>query len=862
MGACCGSGSSDDIDTVPRRPTTYNTNARNNGGGNAAGGESSPAGAPKNATKGSNNNNNSGGGQQGTQADEMSSGTNGGNATARTHTRERAVMALMDSIHKGEHVVPTRRWRQMYIKTNGVGADVAMVLTEFLESCNESRTRRAKKSVEERKKVKTASVSVASDLQSVQSVSIVDNGVLGRRNSVQYTQQMKQSPGVRDGKHSIRTLDLRALKMGDDAFVKLMECVAKDTLLQYVLFPGNCLTEAGLVRLEQVLSSAKTPPGSALKLLSLCDNPIAAQGCETLERILPFFPEITQVELGKGQSAAVSSPGTIDEDEGEYFTTATIESLLRTIEKTPKLETVLVKGTGKYHNMTGFNARGLSLFVEGAVGRPKLRQLFLQDCYTTQILEAGGLAKTFFDPASTRNTTDGADNSSAGGTSDMASPLGKASAEEEHIVLQPIHALGKALATSSTTVTTLVLRFPFSDDATKVLGEGLRAATVLENLSLRNCELTAAGLYYIAAAMEANRSIRVLDVSFQCSLVTHPAVLAENRSSSKRKCSQQYRTHLQDSAFPREGEERVGNRERPLQPLVHALRQNRTIEQLLMIGIIVTIADLEDLCATIERHENHVISTVAYTNLGLDALNMRLDNLLETNKLYGGGGAGGGDESPSASHPRPNAVNNTVFSRDSTPQAATETATPVEPARLPLIPSAAAPKPATTNPSFDDDTMFSSPGSPNPRDVTGIRSPSHEDRMVDINATAAPADTFNVPNKYLNLDEAEAVDSEGDDTTTAGGNNTTYDALMATNTGARLSAGDETGDMDGTLRRFEEDDDDGAEDDGDGAFYNYHGNQKPIKLSDVLLGAATRERSNANNNSKRDYFRPGVKQDS
>jgi hypothetical protein len=517
----------------------------------------------------------------------------------KARARRRALQALVESLQRGEAVIPSATWRGQYLKTNGVGPAVISTIVNYIQS-----------------KSGTAAAATPSTAK------------------------------ANRGKHHIRTLDLRALRAGDDGFVEMMATLLDDMLVENVVFAGNEITDDGVRRLIKLIesrdgggaaaadgvaaSSLKVVLPCQLKFIGLTDNLISSRSIADFASAAAVFRSLEQLEVGRGQSGG----GEDVDDVRDTLTLTDVKTISSYIQHTPSLATFLYKGTGNYYARTGFSPDGLSLFVDTVVGHSALRELYLQDCFSTK-------------PAMIGPVTVQAPRGKVNATAAAEEPEESWSAEQ---ILKSVQTLSTSLCLPSTKLSTLVLRFPLSDEAVQTLARGLAHAPHLANLSLRGCDMSGKALGYIGDALVDNRALVMLDVSYQSSTIAHPAYLAEMRSSSKRRFSYMSSGGTAYSAVEMarqdlsSGGSEVPWREERQHPLLHIIRSlhhNRTLVQLAMQGVNISTEDIEELCACIERSGNKTLSEVWYTTGGNDALKMKLEDFLAANREYGGGGIGG-----------------------------------------------------------------------------------------------------------------------------------------------------------------------------------------------------------------------------
>ncbi|TPP50392.1 hypothetical protein CGC20_1830 [Leishmania donovani] len=420
-------------------------------------------------------------------------------------------------------------------------------------------------------------------------------------------------------RHHIRTLDMRALHAGDDGFVEMMSALLGDTLIENAIFAGNNITDDGVRRLvshihrynstptvnsgTSAAAAAETAGGSVsqktlpckLKLLALTDNFITSEGIATFTTVAPLFLSLEQLEVGRGQSAG---GGDVD-DVRDTLSAQHIEALSTYIQRTPKLVTFLYKGNGNYYARNGFTPDGMTAFVDAVVGGSALKELYLQECFSTKPGMVGPLTVQ----------------APRGGKKAVTAEPDDSWAPEK--LLQPMQALATALNASSSNLSTLILRFPLSDEAVQALSIGLAQAPHLLDLSLRGCDLSSKALGVIGDALCTNKVLRMLDVSYQSNTIAHPAFMAELRSSSKRRMSFISTMGYTAAEMARHdlssGGSEVPSREErqhPLLPIIRSLHKNRSLSQLVMLGVNISTDDIEELCACIERSGNRTLTEV------------------------------------------------------------------------------------------------------------------------------------------------------------------------------------------------------------------------------------------------------------
>ncbi|KAG5468213.1 hypothetical protein LSCM1_02190 [Leishmania martiniquensis] len=523
----------------------------------------------------------------------------------RARARRRALQSLVESLRAGESTIPTMKWRRQYLKTPGIGPAV---------------------------------------------ISAVSNHIRGLPEIISGPATAAPQPLAKRPKHCIRALDMRALRAGDDGFVEMMSALLDDTLIEKAIFAGNEITDDGVCRLVREMkvhrgmwttvegsssdaAAAATVAGSVsrkglpctLKLLALTDNLITSDGIATFSTVAPLFLSLEQLEVGRGQSGG---GGDVD-DVRDTLSASNIRALSSYIQRTPTLVTFLYKGNGNYYARNGFTPEGLTAFVDAIVGHSALKALYLQECFSAKPEVVGPV--TWQAPRGEKPA--------------VADALEDSWAPEK--LQLPMQALATALNAASSHLSTLALRFPLSDEAVQTLSNGIAQAPNLINLSLRGCDLSGKALGMIGGALRTNKALRLLDVSFQSNIVAHPAFLAELRSSSRRRMSL---VSMVGCSAAEMAQQDLSNgiseipsceeRQHPLLPIIRSLHMNRSLSQLVMLGVNISTDDIEELCACIERSGNHTLTQVWYTHAGSDALDMKLEDFLASNRERGAGGSG------------------------------------------------------------------------------------------------------------------------------------------------------------------------------------------------------------------------------
>lgn len=536
---------------------------------------------------------------------ERKNGTNGtttttaGNGTrapeeARTRARERAVQGVLESIEQLDSTVPNEKWRRQFVRTPGAGLEVVRTIADYLTQCTRARS----------------------------GVAMMAPGAVP-------TKCTKAARAVK-GRHSITTLDLRSLHIGDEGAAVLAPALLQDSLVQYAVLSGNNITDVGA---QAFVRAMKPDCGSRLRLLVLSDNSISCTGLEQLALAMPSLTSLERVELGRGLTGGDG----ITEEDGDPLTMETIKALVTGINGSGSLTTFVFKGTGNYYQ-TDFTPSGLMHFVSEVVPKSKLTDMYLQECFCTKTGSWGPSLSSRFYSARPGATTSPAFPPSAMtttttrevGEGPAVPPSASIATRSADTLLGPIRSLSLGLSSSTTQLSTLVLRFPLSDEAVSALARGIAKATVLSHLSLRGCDMSGTGLATLAEALKKNRTLTTLDISYQSNLIAHPAVLAELRSSSRQRRSyatfSEVRNDTADSLSSRE------EREHPLLPVIKALHVNRTLVRLIMLGVNICTEDIEELCSCIERSGNTVLCEVSYTGIGCDALNVKLESFLAVNR--------------------------------------------------------------------------------------------------------------------------------------------------------------------------------------------------------------------------------------
>ncbi|CAD2215770.1 hypothetical protein AGDE_06659 [Angomonas deanei] len=526
----------------------------------------------------------------------------------RARVKERAINSLTESMKSGDLVVPSLRWRRQYMKLNGIGLDVCKAVSEFLQKHSQRRN---------------AGPSSVSGLERSMQQSDVSPDSSVNTNPVKSSNNSKNKEVL----PLFDTLDLRSMRIGDEGLAALAPGLLADRMLRNVYLSNNNITNEGVQRFANILNDPTNKYKECkVSLFVFADNPISSDGIRVLCRALKHLTAVERLEIGKGRAHAV-------DEEGELLSPAAVESMIELVNEGPQtLQTLVLKGTGDYYNSTGFSPEGMKDFVNAVVGGSNLSQLYLQECYTTKPGSSGGLAATVFH----RNSTTSAPNS----------VVNRAEQVDMQALISPIHALATSLLSSSSCLETLVLRFPLSDEAVATLSHGIARAPHLVHLSLRGCDMSTKALTLLGNAIRSNTSLETLDISYQSAMIAHPLVLAELRSSSKRRqsisnglleTSPTFSGYVSRHGGGIDGEDVPSREEREhaLLPVIKAMHMNRHLVRLIMIGINIQTSDVEELCSCFEISHNRTLCEVAYTPTGSAALKMKLDNFLHVNQeLY------------------------------------------------------------------------------------------------------------------------------------------------------------------------------------------------------------------------------------
>ena len=161
-----------------------------------------------------------------------------------------------------------------------------------------------------------------------------------------------------------------------------------------------------------------------------------------------------------------------------------------------------------------------------------------------------------------------------------------------------INTLAGPLKNRRSTLMTLELRLPLGDGGAAAIGDLIRSSVNLRTLIVAKCSIGVNGLTAIGKSIAQNRSIAKLDLSVQ---------------------DVSLRPSMADQGL------------RPLLPLFQSMHTNRGLVELNVSDVVVSDADIEELCAALERGQNNVLRAVRHAPIVSESLATKLDNLLTEN---------------------------------------------------------------------------------------------------------------------------------------------------------------------------------------------------------------------------------------
>ncbi|ESL09683.1 hypothetical protein TRSC58_02593, partial [Trypanosoma rangeli SC58] len=374
-----------------------------------------------------------------------------------------------------------------------------------------------------------------------------------------------------DGGRRVLTLDLHSLRIGDDGVRAFAPFIAREHRLVALVLSGNDITDEGV----KVLLEALQVSSPSMRRLSLIDNPLTADGVRRVCELCAnsSFP-LTELALGRGVDGKEALQSLAHVKSAQTMNAGSIELLLSHCGNT------LVSFTyGGFKGMD-FAVEDFVFILQMALYQTKLRHLALHDCYTTI-------------------------------------PCSLTNGESSNSLAAPFRLVSEALCSPMAQLQSLKLQISLSEEAVTALAVGISGATVLAKLSLRGCNMSAESLCIIGKALANNRTLLFLDLSHQSKEVAHPL------------CDSHWMSRLHTGKV----NSNTFCSRRPLLPIFEALHRNRTLQELILLGIDVVNSDVEELCACVERSGNCVIRRVQYTGVNSKTLAIKLEGLLGRNRI-------------------------------------------------------------------------------------------------------------------------------------------------------------------------------------------------------------------------------------
>ncbi|RNF27022.1 uncharacterized protein Tco025E_00706 [Trypanosoma conorhini] len=373
-----------------------------------------------------------------------------------------------------------------------------------------------------------------------------------------------------DGARRTLTLDLHKLRIGDDGVRAFAPFIARESRLVALVLSGNGITDEGVNVLLEALRVSSPP----MRRLSLIDNFLSAGGVRS---VCKFFATsslpLTELAVGRGVEAKGACQSLVHDKVTQTMNADSIELLLSSRGNT------LLSFTYGGFKAKDFSAEELLFILRMALCKTKLRHLALHDCYSTI-------------------------------------PCSSTGGESPHSLAAPLRLAAEALCSPTAQLQSLHLQIPLSEEAVTALAVGISGATVLTKLNLRGCNMSAESLCIIGKALANNRTLLSLDLSHQSEAVTHPL------------CAHHWMRRLRTGEVSSNG---LRSR-RPLLPIFEALHCNRTLQELIVLGVDVDNSDVEELCACVERSGNRAIRRVQHTGVSSQTLAIKLEGLLGYNR--------------------------------------------------------------------------------------------------------------------------------------------------------------------------------------------------------------------------------------
>ncbi|RNF08961.1 hypothetical protein TraAM80_02369 [Trypanosoma rangeli] len=375
-----------------------------------------------------------------------------------------------------------------------------------------------------------------------------------------------------DGTRRMLTLDLHSLRIGDDGVRAFAPFIAREHRLVSLVLSGNDITDKGV----KVLLEALQVSSPSMQRLSLIGNPLTAEGVRSVCELCAnsSFP-LTELAIGRGVDGKEARQSLVHAKSAQSMSAGSIELLLSNCGNT------LVSFTYGGFKGRDFAVKDFLFVLQMALYQTKLRHLALHDCYTTI-------------------------------------PCSSTNGESSNSLSAPFRLVSEALCSPTAQLQSLNLQISLSEEAVTALAVGISGATVLARLSLRGCNMSAESLRIIGKALDNNRTLLFLDLSHQSKEVEHPLC-------DSYRMSQIHSGEVNFNTF---------HSRRPLLPIFEALHRNRTLQELILLGIDVVNNDVEELCACVERSGNCVIRRVQYTGVNSKTLAIKLEGLLRRNRSH------------------------------------------------------------------------------------------------------------------------------------------------------------------------------------------------------------------------------------
>lgn len=389
--------------------------------------------------------------------------------------------------------------------------------------------------------------------------------------------------------HAIHTLDLGNLKISDNDFAKLLPSLMADSLIRRAYFSGNGITDSGIDDLIEQIKDGECR--SSIEVLSLAQNAITTRG---LVEFLLFSTNL--MFLRRLEVSAIPSS---DEEDAAYW--AERVAVMGECLSCSKMEQFYFRGSG----------------VSSPVIRAVLCEV-LRQCKLLRHFACVGLTLTPSRKISSKMSKD-----------DIASlnPV-KEEAVKVSLVEHPVKVLSQSLVSSNNVLSSIVLHAPLDAEAVSALAVGIEKSKSLTKLVLSHCDLRCKSFHIIGSAVGKSQSIRYLDLSYPHSSVSDAradlALPVKHAPNDDNNASLSVPDEDADGCFITDG---------PLKTLIQSLRTSKTLAELFLVGVWISVSDMEELCDCMEVYHNASLVHITTSFKSSDALTLKLSNLILRNRM-------------------------------------------------------------------------------------------------------------------------------------------------------------------------------------------------------------------------------------